>query len=141
MNISSMSQRIQFMSKIKVNQLADTVADILSFYSDEVIRIQKDTVDEISKETRKIVKRHAPVGRRGKYRKSIKVKTVYESITEKRNVIHVEKPEYRLTHLLEKGHKKRGGKGKTKPIPHFIHGQDYIEQNYENRIKKKIQGG
>lgn len=126
--------------RIKANQLSDTISDVLSDYNDEVVRYQKETVDEISKETHKIVKRHAPVGRRGKYKKSIKVKNVYESLTEKRNVIHVEKPEYRLTHLLEKGHKKRGGKGKTKTIPHFIHGQDYIEKNYENRIKKKLGG-
>lgn len=126
--------------KIKANQLSDALSDTLSDYSDEVIRVQKDTIDVISKRAKSIVKKHAPVGHRGKYKKSIKVKTVYESLTEKRNVIHVEKPEYRLTHLLEKGHKKHGGTGKTKAIPHFIHGQDYIDKNFEKTMKKKLGG-
>lgn len=128
------------MSKIKINKLSDTISETLSDYGDEVIQIQKDIIDKISKSTRRIVKKHAPIGNRGEYKKSIKVKTVYESLTEKRNAIHVEKPEYRLTHLLEKGHKKRGGSGKTKAIPHFIYGQDYIDKNYEKTLKKKLGG-
>lgn len=130
--------------KVKLNQLSKAIDDILETYSDEVINDTKEVVDEVTKEALQITKANAPIDKRkikrkGKYKKSIKKKVIYESITEKRNVIYVANGEHRLTHLLEFGHAKQNS-GRTKGHPHFKFGNDYVLQNYEKKLKNKLGG-
>lgn len=117
--------------------LDKTLSQILREYADEVTEDTKEVIDEVTKEAKKIVKKHAPV-KTGKYKRSIKSKVAYESLTEKRNVIF-SKGYGNLTHLLENGHAKING-GRTESIPHFSYGQDYIEENLLKNINKKIGG-
>lgn len=124
-------------SKVKIDGLYLAVQNILNDFSEEVTQVTKEEVDEITKEAVKIVKKHAPV-KTGKYKRSIKSKVAYESLTEKRNVIF-SKGYGNLTHLLENGHAKING-GRTESIPHFRYGQDYIEENLLKNINKKIGG-
>lgn len=51
---------------------------------------------------------------------------------------YVKPPHFRLTHLLEKGHAKRGG-GRTRAFPHIKYGADLAEQNYLEDIAKAIE--
>ena len=130
--------------KVKINQLSNAINDILETYSDEVIQNTKEVVDDVTKQALQITKANAPIDerkikRKGKYKKSIKKRTVYESITEKRNVIYVANGEHRLTHLLEFGHAKLNG-GRTKGHPHFKYGNDFVLKNYEKKLKKRIGG-
>ena len=130
------------MSNIRIDELTREINEILEEYNDEIIDSTKETVDEVSKEAHKIVKENAPVEtgkseRKGKYKKSLKVKTIVESFTEKKNVIYASGEEYRLTHLLENGHKLAKG-GETRKIPHFKYGNDYVHKNLAKRIKNKI---
>lgn len=128
--------------KIKADKLVKVMIDALETYSDEVIEATKKSVDEVASETVPIIKNHAPVGkgrRKGKYKRSISVRTVYESLTEKRNVIYASDKEYRLTHLLENGHAKVNG-GRTRAFPHWKYGDEYIKKELPKRIQKKIGG-
>ena len=127
---------------IRIDELENEINEILEEYKDEVTDSTKEVVDEVSKEAYKIVKEKAPVEarnskRKGKYKKSLRVKTIVESLTEKKNVIYASGKEYRLTHLLENGHQLIKG-GRTKKIPHFKYGNDYVQKNLLKRIKDKI---
>ena len=52
-------------------------------------------------------------------------------------VVHAEKPEYALTHLLEKGHQKRSG-GRTKAIVHIALAEEAAVDELEKELRKSI---
>lgn len=123
--------------KINPNDLTLTISAMLSEYADDVIEDVKATVDDVAKEAQKIVKSKAPV-KTGKYKRSIKVKTSYESLTEIRKTIY-SNGHSGLTHLLENGHAKING-GRTRAFPHWKYGDEYIKKELPKRIQKKIGG-
>ena len=92
--------------------IASQIADALAEYSEEVNQKLEDAKSIVADETVAYLKANSPVGRRGKYAKGWRKKkdgTGY--------VVH-NATDYRLTHLLEKGHAKRNG-GRTKAEPHI----------------------
>ena len=123
--------------KINPNDLTLTISAMLSEYADDVIEEVKATVDDVAKEAQKIVKSKAPV-KTGKYKRSIKVKTSYESLTELRKTIY-SNGNSGLTHLLENSHAKVNG-GRTRAFPHWKYGDEYIKKELPKRIQKKIGG-
>lgn len=123
--------------KINPNDLTLTISAMLSEYADDVIEDVKEAVDDVAKEAQKIVKSKAPV-KTGKYKRSIKVKTSYESLTEIRKTIY-SNGNSGLTHLLENGHAKVNG-GRTRAFPHWKYGDEYIKKELPKKIQKKIGG-
>lgn len=126
------------MSGIDIDDLADAVMQELMEYSDEVIEGIKEDVKRVAEECAQDIRENAPKVS-GKYKKSWKAKTVYESNDDIRAVIHSQR-EYRRTHLLEHGHAKRGG-GRVEGKPHIRPAEERAEKKLLKKVKITISGG
>lgn len=109
--------------------LASEIADALDGFTDDVAKALEATKESLAKEAAKEVKAKAPV-REGKYKKSISAKKVGNTW-----IVYAKK--YQLTHLLEKGHAKRGG-GRTRAYPHWKPAEDLILSKATELFKREL---
>ena len=107
----------------------------------KALRLYADDIQEgIEKESKAIamngIKRLKSISpnRTGRYARSWKVKKV------KGSYVIYNKDRYRLTHLLEKPHKKRGGKGFTVPEKHIEIVEQESISKFIDSIEKLVQG-
>lgn len=108
------------------------IAKALSEYTNEVTEGLNEAKKDISKETAKTLKSTSPKNT-GDYAKGWRASKVGTSY-----VVH-NKTDYQLTHLLEKGHAKRGG-GRVAGIPHIAPAEEQAINEYERRVEKVIRG-
>ena len=92
--------------------ISSQIANALADYSEEVNQKLEDAKSLVADETVAYLKANSPVGKRGKYAMGLRKKKEGTGY-----VVH-NATDYRLTHLLEKGHAKRNG-GRTKAEPHI----------------------
>lgn len=124
-------------NKVDIGGIADAITKELSGYTKEVAEGVKAATDETAEELLQNTRADAPV-RYGKYKKAMAIKKRYESDYEKRVTWYVKSPYHRLSHLLEKGHAKRGG-GRVKAFPHIANNEEKAKKNFEERVKGVIQ--
>lgn len=101
---------------IDIDDLADEIMDGLMEYADLATDTVKQAVKKAGNTVKKEIQATAPSDT-GKYKKSFKVTKRKETANALEVTVH-SKDRYQLTHLLEKGHAKRGG-GRVSAIPHI----------------------
>ncbi len=132
---------------IPVDQLASTIMEGLEEYADLINEDMKADVKKAAETVKKEVKANAPVHsddypnrkrKPGTYKKSWRQKITKESGNVLEITVYSSQPG--LTHLLEKGHAKRGG-GRTRAFPHIApaeqKGIDQLERDIERDIRKE----
>lgn len=117
---------------IKVDQLANEISKALREYTTEVEEGLEEVKKEVAKEGVKQLKKTSPK-LTGDYAKGWRVKRVGTA-----QVIH-NATDYQLTHLLEKGHAKRGG-GRVPPKVHIAPVEEKVIEEFEKRVEKVIRG-
>lgn len=122
---------------IKIDKLSDEIMKGLMEYKDLVADDVKSIVKKVGNDTKNEIKNNAPK-RTGAYKKSWSVKITKENSNALTVTVH-SKNRYRLTHLLEKGHAKRGG-GRTKAIPHIGTAEEKAIKELYDEIGRKIGG-
>lgn len=122
---------------IKIDKLSDEIMKGLIEYKDLVADDVKSIVKKVGNDTKNEIKNNAPK-RTGAYKKSWSVKITKENSNALTVTVH-SKNRYRLTHLLEKGHAKRGG-GRTKAIPHIGPAEEKAIKELYDEISRKIGG-
>lgn len=122
--------------EISIDKLASTVTGALKEYAgavaDDLKAAAKTTADGCAKELRSTSPK-----RSGKYRKGWKVKKAFENSVSARYTVH-NATHYQLTHLLEKGHAKRGG-GRVEAIPHIAPAEEQAIEQMTKLAKEACQ--
>ncbi len=126
-------RQVQKMSS--VDDLANQVMAGLREYAGLADDAMKDAVKKTATSVKKEISSNAPK-RTGAYRKSWTAKKVTENSHKLEMAVH-SKYHYRLTHLLEKGHAKRGG-GRVPGKPHIAPAEEKGAEMLESLISEAL---
>ena len=110
-------------------QLIDTMKEYSNTCETEVQKV----IEDVSKEARKKLSSTSPK-KTGKYKRGWRVKFTKRQGYYKVNIHNPSS--YQLTHLLEKGHKVRGGYSPA--IPHIKAVEEWANAEVEKRIKEVL---
>lgn len=110
--------------------LSKEISSILSQYTSDVEKELEEAKDEVTTEGVSDLKSSSPK-RKGNYAKGWRKKKQGTA-----HVIH-NATNYHLTHLLEKGHAKRGG-GRVAARPHIQPVEEKMIKDYEKRVERAI---
>lgn len=117
--------------RTKPADLDKAIGNILAEYGDNVTEAIKKAATEVAKKAAKEIKAASPV-RTGAYKKDWAYK---QSDTRfGREAVVYNRKHYQLTHLLEKGHAKRGG-GRVRPIRHI----EPVEEKAVKAFRKAVE--
>ena len=122
---------------MKVSELSKAIADEMKLLQESSTQAVKQAAKEAAADIRDDIKQNAPKGRSGRYAKSWRTKVTEETHTSITYTVHAGPDGYRLAHLLEFGHAKRGG-GRTKAISHIKPAEDRGVREFENKIRSKL---
>ena len=117
----------------KVNEIGRAVEKVLSEYKDATVETMKKAIDKTSKQAVRDLKADSPK-RTGAYAKSWASKVDKKTSVLAYEKIVFNKKHYRLTHLLEKGHRKVNG-GFVAARPHIAK----VEQDAVKTLVKEIE--
>lgn len=118
-----------------MDDLTKQITDAMKQYTEAVSEEIEASLEAVGKESASKLKHTSPK-RSGKYRRGWTVK-VFRENGEISVVVH--NRDYRLTHLLEHGHKTRNG-GRSKAIPHIAPVEDWAEAEAMKAIEKAVKG-
>ena len=124
--------------KIKIDELADAVAEQLEEYNRLSAEVVKTAVTKAGNSVKKDIGANAPV-KTGKYAKSWRTKKTKETSTELEVTVY-SPTRYMLAHLLEHGHATRNG-GRVRAIPHIAPAEKAAEEQLMADIERGLKGG
>lgn len=127
------------MANVSIDKLAAEIAKGLADYSQEVVEKVNLSSEKVGKSAVKRLKETSPK-RYGKYAKSWTVKTEPEVGQPHKRIVHVKAPHYRLAHLLEYGHAKKGG-GRVEGKPHIRPAEEMVIKEFVAEVEEAIKNG
>ena len=129
--------------KIGAIDLTDTVHKLMDTYGDNVFRAVETTIKEVADEaTEKLqaVRTFAPGGHPSGEYSADWTSEVYQGrngrLSTQTDVYNWE--HYRLSHLLENGHAKRGG-GRVPAYPHIKPVEEWVQKELPERTERMLQ--
>lgn len=124
------------MSNITIEQLGDAITAQLNTFEATVREGMKKAVDEsmaeMIRETRSTAQE-----RTGRYKRKISATVGDNTAMRYSKVWHVKAPEYRLAHLLDKGHKLRNG-GRYAGNQHVTVARDHAAETFQRKLEEVI---
>lgn len=125
--------------KIRVDELVSAVMGELDDFGGYVTNTAiKEAVRKTSEEAVKELRSTSP-RRTGEYAASWTSDPANRPKAEQYSeIVYSEAPHYRLTHLLEKGHRKRGGNGRVEAIPHIGPVEEGLGDKIEKFLREEV---
>lgn len=138
--------------RIEIDRLAATVVQALQDFRDATAGITEEAVKQTAKETVQEVRKNIQSSGIESHRDS---RSYARQVASKEDrylkgryaygrVVYVKDPDYRLTHLLEKGHAiVRNGErvGKARAFPHWADAENFAAERLEELIRRGIERG
>ena len=118
-----------------IDSLADDIMAGLREYAELADDAMKNAVKKTATSVKKEISANAPK-KSGDYAKSWKATKVAENSHTLKMTVH-SKDHYRLAHLLEKGHAKRGG-GRVEGKPHIAPAEQAVIEQLHSLIEKAL---
>lgn len=109
------------MKTVSVDEMGNAIQKEFEEYVEHTADEVKKIVSKVADDVKEKIQEGAPVDT-GAYKKSWTITKTKDSALGAEYTVH-SKTRYRLTHLLEFGHAKRGG-GRIKAIPHIAKGEN-----------------
>lgn len=121
---------------IKIGNLAREVMKQLDDYGIAAgLEVEKVSA-EVAEETAKMLNKNSPE-LTGDYAASWTYGVGETKRARHTMIVHAERPEYALTHLLEKGHQNRNG-GRTPAIVHIAPAEEEAADRLEKELMKRL---
>lgn len=130
------------------DDLGTQMEQVLTIYSEEINDKLRTITTESMKKLVKETKATAPIGKRhGRFKRNIAAD--YSGTRRSARGLrgqkvsatwYVKAPDYRLTHLLVKGHATNGG-GRTNPNPFLQNAVDQVIPEYEQKVQEALANG
>ena len=125
--------------KISITDLSEAVREELNGYRDIAIEAMDKAVDDAGKTVKKEIESRASSLFKGNtYAKSWRVKETAKTALGKQVTVH-SPSRYRIAHLLENGHAKRGG-GRVEGKPHIAPAEEIGEKQLMEDLEKALKG-
>ena len=124
------------MSNISIDQLADAITAQLNTFETSVREGVKKAVDETMDEMIRETRSTAQV-RTGRYKRKISATVGENTLMKYSKVWHVKNPDYRLAHLLDKGHKLRNG-SRDEGNQHVLIAEQHAVENFQRKLEEVI---
>ncbi len=121
-------------------ELAEQILRELKIYSDAENAVMQQAAEEALERANAEIERHITFNRSNSddYVKAWAIAKGDRGNTKSGAVWYVKPPHYRLTHLLEHGHRLRDGKSSSKAFPHIEYGETLAVQIYEELLRERL---
>lgn len=123
---------------VRIEEMASAIMESMEEYADLATEDLKKAVRSAGEAVRDKIRDTAPK-RTGAYRKSWAVKNTKETSNSLEVTVY-SRDRYRLTHLLEFGHAKRGG-GRVAGRPHIASAEKTGMERLEAEIERSLKNG
>lgn len=120
--------------------LSAQINQIMSMYSKEITDGIKENAEAMAEKTVQELKNTSPKRKRkggGRYARRWASKKAFESASDIRYTVYNKSPTYRLTHLLENGHRKKGG-GKVAAKVHIKPVEEWMKKEFEKMARRTV---
>lgn len=122
------------MAVINVDQIANTIMQELEIYQQNTIEDVEYAVKLVAKEAAAELRETSPIGPTGEYAPSWTSTTDEEQLSA---TVYSKKPQYRVTHVLEKGHEAVDGSW-VAPRPHIAAVEEKAGRWMEERLTRRL---
>lgn len=129
-------------TKVQPSEVSTAIMNYLYNYKEDIDEEVVECTDKVTKEAKQELIQTSPRGkgsRQNPYYKGWTVKLGTRGKSKYQKVIW-NKTNYQLTHLLEFGHAKSNGAGRTRAIPHIRPVEEKYNAQFVDLLERKIGG-